>query len=121
MTSISMSDQRSARPEPERHHYRCHGHTRFPGFAAARTHQFGGVVFLWLSGVWTTRQKIIGTLFVPGGLLTPLLLVNMVYPSTQSPSVLSKALSFALLFVMVVGPIATSVYLGRALALARRG
>jgi len=45
----------------------------------------------------------------------------MVYPSTQSPSVLSKALSFALLFVMVVGPIATSVYLGRALALARRG
>jgi len=44
----------------------------------------------------------------------------MVYPSTQSPSVLSKALAFALLVVMVLGPFATSVYLGRALVLARR-
>lgn len=33
-----------------------------------------GVVFLWLSDVWSTRQKIIGTLFVPGGLVAPLIL-----------------------------------------------
>src|SRR4051812_11147183 len=33
-----------------------------------------GVVFLWLSDVWTTRQKIIGTLVVPGGLVPAVLL-----------------------------------------------
>ena len=29
-----------------------------------------GVVLLWSSDVWSTRQKIIGTLVVPGGLFT---------------------------------------------------
>src|SRR4051812_43298894 len=33
-----------------------------------------GVVLLWLSDVWTTRQKIIGTLVIPGGLATAVLL-----------------------------------------------
>src|SRR5215213_1653431 len=32
-----------------------------------------GVVLLWLSDVWSTRQKILGTLVVPGGLFTAVL------------------------------------------------
>jgi len=31
-----------------------------------------GVVLLWVSNAWNVRDKIIGTLFVPGGLLLPL-------------------------------------------------
>lgn len=30
-----------------------------------------GVVLLWVSSVWTTRDKVIGTLVVPGGLAFP--------------------------------------------------
>jgi uncharacterized membrane protein len=33
-----------------------------------------GVVLLWTSTIWNTRDKIIGTIFVPGGLGTVLLL-----------------------------------------------
>ena len=34
-----------------------------------------GVVLLWLSPRWTTRDKLLGTLVWPGGLLTPALLL----------------------------------------------
>jgi len=37
-----------------------------------------GVVLLWLSDVWTTRDKLIGTLVVPGGLALPLLVFTFV-------------------------------------------
>ena len=30
-----------------------------------------GVVLLWISSAWTTRQKLLGTLVVPGGLALP--------------------------------------------------
>jgi uncharacterized membrane protein len=33
-----------------------------------------GVVLLWTSNAWNTRDKIIGTIFVPGGLGLPILL-----------------------------------------------
>jgi hypothetical protein len=33
-----------------------------------------GVVLLWTSKLWTTREKVVGTLFVPGGPLTGLFL-----------------------------------------------
>jgi hypothetical protein len=36
---------------------------------------FVGVVLLWLSPRWTTRDKLLGTLVWPGGLLAPALLV----------------------------------------------
>jgi hypothetical protein len=29
-----------------------------------------GAILLWTSRAWTTRDKLIGTLFIPGGLLT---------------------------------------------------
>jgi hypothetical protein len=31
-----------------------------------------GVMLLWISDAWTTRDKLLGTLIVPGGLLLPL-------------------------------------------------
>lgn len=34
-----------------------------------------GVVMLWISAAWRTKDKLIATLLVPGGLLTPLLLL----------------------------------------------
>lgn len=46
---------------------------------------FAGVVLLWLSRVWTRRDKVIGTLVVPGGLLLPvLLLLGRVAPGGTS-------------------------------------
>lgn len=35
---------------------------------------FAGLVLLWVSDAWTTRDKLIGTLVVPGGLLLPFFL-----------------------------------------------
>ncbi len=32
---------------------------------------FVGVVLLWVSDAWTARDKVIGTLVIPGGLLVP--------------------------------------------------
>ena len=44
-----------------------------------------GVALLWLSRVWTRRDKLIGTLVVPGGLLLPvLLLLGRVAPGGTS-------------------------------------
>ena len=94
-----------------------------------------GVVFLWLSDVWSTRQKIIGTLFVPGGLVAPLLLFlgsatyllldfgvggEATTVCEGGASLLSQFLLVGLLIFLVVAPIATSIYLGRVLVRARR-
>ena len=46
-----------------------------------------GVVLLWTSTIWNTRDKIIGTIFVPGGLGTVLLLG--VFTLTSSGSCIS--------------------------------
>ena len=99
-----------------------------------------GVVFLWLSDVWSVRDKIIGTLIVPGGLALPLLLLNVATmsvsvcspgatvngvvttPSTcgdGSPGVLGTVVSVVFIVFIVVGPIATAIYLGRKLRRAR--
>lgn len=88
---------------------------------------FVGLVLLWSSRVWTTRDKWIGTLVIPGGLATGVL-VGLIATGAatkkicrvtaggipqctsvghSAPSVLGVAV-FALL---VLAPIATSVYL----------
>lgn len=36
-----------------------------------------GVVLLWVSDAWNSRDKLIGTLVVPGGLLLPVALLTM--------------------------------------------
>ena len=100
-----------------------------------------GVVLLWLSDVWSPRQKLIGTLVVPGGLLAPVLFglmavnsigstcttsrVNGIETSVcesvgDSAGVVSQVFPTALLVLLFVAPIATSIYLGRTLIRARR-
>jgi len=97
-----------------------------------------GLVLLWTSRLWTTREKLIGTLIVPGGIATALLVVVLtgtirrcktltgVNPSTGAvgraavhctpsggPSAATSALHAALLVFVVLGPVVTAVYLAR--------
>ena len=91
---------------------------------------FVGVVLLWISDVWNTRDKIIGTLLVPGGLAGALGLVLMlsavptsvscevtgsgVGPNSScvSHSSTSGAAAVLILAALVaVAPIATAIYL----------
>lgn len=97
---------------------------------------FVGVVLLWASAVWTTRDKLLGTLVVPGGLALPLFLALFpVYVEscvgeidattgaatevcTGGPSDAMQILGPILLVVLLVAPLATTVYLARRM---RRG
>jgi hypothetical protein len=90
-----------------------------------------GLILLWSSRAWTTRDKWIGTLVVPGGLATSVLigLVATGAPtkhlcrglvggaqhctSAAGPSNMSSILGVAVFAVLVLAPIATSVYLAR--------
>ena len=86
-----------------------------------------GLVFLWGSRAWTTRDKWIGTLVLPGGLAGSLLLIVMVVPPegggtctkstsgalhcTDGPGVGPHILHIALLVFVVLAPIVTTTYL----------
>jgi hypothetical protein len=90
--------------------------------------------------VWSTRQKLIGTLVVPGGLLAAFLFWMMpasytssscttstvngietsVCQSVGGSSLFAQILATGILVLLIVGPIATSIYLGRTLVRARR-
>jgi uncharacterized membrane protein len=100
---------------------------------------FVGVVLLWTSRVWTLRDKLIGTLVVPGGLATAAFLVLGVgsvsrevcsgfTTTTRGPHGVTSVdtgqnctssgggvnyLALALLVLLVVLPILTAIYLGR--------
>lgn len=87
-----------------------------------------GLVFLWSSRAWKTWEKLLATLIVPGGLAGGLWLafafaavgaqtcvggtgIRTVCSSGPSPVV--KALVIAGLVVLVLGPIATAIFLSR--------
>ncbi len=91
-----------------------------------------GLVLLWSSRLWTTRDKVIGTLIVPGGIATVLLVVvvtatkrhctgfttavghtNLQCTPSGGPSAGTSALEIALLAFVLIGPIVTAVYLAR--------
>jgi Transcriptional regulator PadR-like family len=99
-----------------------------------------GLVLLWSSRLWTTRDKLIGTLIVPGGIATALIVLGLtgttrrcrrfatpVNPSTGAlvepatmhctpsagPSAATTALQIALVVFFVLGPVASAVYLAR--------
>ena len=101
------------------------------GFFAA-VGWFVGLVLLWVSEAWTTREKLVGTFVVPGGLATGLFLGTiavgperecvgesdprtglMVETCTGGGFGLSEALWTAVLVVLVAGPIFTTVFLAR--------
>jgi hypothetical protein len=95
---------------------------------------FVGVVLLWISDVWSTRDKLIGTLIVPGGLAGGLG-VALAFGSAgctvsrpiggpiracePASSLLAGPLGLILGAVIVIAPIMTAVYLGRRLSHAR--
>lgn len=90
---------------------------------------FAGLVLLWSSEVWSTREKIVGTVLVPGGLALPFWLATQsltagctgvgdssgrVLESTcQEPSLLSKVFWAAVVVFVVIGPIVGAIYLVR--------
>jgi uncharacterized membrane protein len=92
-----------------------------------------GVVLLWVSNAWNVRDKIIGTLFVPGGLVLPVFLlafvassggggcVGPISPGLGSPQETvtctdqgtsgAEYLGIAALIALLVVPIVTTAYL----------
>lgn len=101
-----------------------------------------GVVLLWTSTAWRTKDKLIGTLLVPGGLLAPVLLALLAFraatiscetvtvspPSPANPSggdvvqtctsaagsgVASTILTIVLVIITVGGPLFSTFWLVR--------
>jgi uncharacterized membrane protein len=102
-----------------------------------------GLILLWSSRLWTTRDKLIGTLIVPGGLaIAPFVLVILgtsttsgscsgygtpVNPLTgqaigrgsfhctqaSGPSTTTTVLHVVLAVILILGPIASAIYLAR--------
>ena len=99
------------------------------GFIAAGVGWVVGVILLWSSRAWTTRDKLIGTLVLPGGLFltVPLLLLALGRPHkvictdvgtsvvhcTHLPSSGPSTLGSTALVLLALTPIATAVYLAR--------
>jgi uncharacterized membrane protein len=85
-----------------------------------------GAVLLWTSQVWTAREKLIGTLVVPGGLALPLFFEFIATSSeacgqlnggpvtcSGGPSTAHQVLVIVLMVGLFVGPFFTTVYLAR--------
>jgi hypothetical protein len=92
---------------------------------------FVGIVLLWVSDAWSTRDKLIGTLVWPGGLLVPLGL-GVVSTGAESCVEISSGggpttaqncadegagagdiLKIVLIVVLVLAPLVTTAYLAR--------
>jgi uncharacterized membrane protein len=97
---------------------------------------FVGVVLLWISDAWNTRDKIIGTLVVPGGLAGalgvglassgvrgascgPVEITVAPGACATVPSTDGSVVGLILLVLVVIAPIATAVYLSLRLRQAR--
>jgi hypothetical protein len=94
---------------------------------------FIGLVLLWVSDAWNTRDKLVGTLLFPGGLLIPVALGVLGEESSSCGTFVTPALSpqpadsacpptdgtaaweIALVVLLVVVPLLTSIYLARRL------
>jgi hypothetical protein len=90
-----------------------------------------GVVMLWTSVAWTTREKLIGTLLVPGGLAGSFYILawgfagggtcvtsggdgrRSVTHCTGGTSTLDQILLAGLIAFLVITPIATAIFLAR--------
>jgi hypothetical protein len=87
-----------------------------------------GLILLWSSRAWTTADKWIGTLVVPGGLATALLGLTLVASTsgqlcsgyaggpvycTGGSGAGADIGAIAFLVIFVIGPLATAVYLAR--------
>ena len=90
-----------------------------------------GLMLLWTSKAWTTRDKWLGTLVIPGGLATSLL-IGLIATGTPTKNICqstpggvphcatvagqgapSSALGVVAFALLVLAPLATAVYLAR--------
>ena len=69
-----------------------------------------GVALLWSSRTWTSGQKLLGTLVIPGGLLLPFLLLSVASPIGS----VELFVGVPLLLGLAIAPIVTVAYLWRA-------
>jgi uncharacterized membrane protein len=91
---------------------------------------FVGVVLLWISDVWSTRDKFIGTLVVPGGVAGALGVTlaagsmscevsgpvrHPVRSCVSDPSTFGSVVMVILAVLILIAPIGTAIYLGRRL------
>jgi hypothetical protein len=103
------------------------------GFIAAGVGWVIGVVLLWRSRAWTTKDKLIGTFVLPGGLLLtiPLLVIalgrahkvictsyagygtSVVHCTHGGPSSGPSTLASIALVLLALTPLATAVHLAR--------
>jgi hypothetical protein len=94
---------------------------------------FVGLVLLWVSDAWTTRDKLVGSLVVPGGLLPAFLLLTgavggysetcsgetdpatgqFVETCTGGPSAAGQIFRIGVFILCVIGPFFTTIYLAR--------
>ena len=87
-----------------------------------------GVLLLWLSKTWTVRDKLLGTLVVPGGLL-PVAYLTLTSVSVETCATGAQGIQhctggistparvalIALWLVLLAAPLATGLHLGRQL------
>jgi hypothetical protein len=99
------------------------------GFAAAGVGWIVGVILLWSSRAWTTRDKLIGTLVLPGGLFASAVFVLLaggrahktscvgyagaLVHCTQGPSTGPSTIVSIALVLLALTPLAAAVYLAR--------
>ncbi len=93
---------------------------------------FVGIWRLWMDQGWTTAQKLIATLIVPGGLLPAVTLLGMpsgssscstglVGPSHQGPvvvhcittGIVSPAIALFALALLILAPISVAIFMHR--------
>ena len=85
-----------------------------------------GLLLLWSSPVWTSRDKLIGSLIIPGGLMLPVeWFLNTSYTCSGSgpcgPSGLEQALVTIGFALAVAAPVVTAIYLTRRASTLSRG
>ena len=91
-----------------------------------------GVVLLWTSPVWTTRDKVVGTLVWPGGLVFPVYVLafaggsgcatfsvdgRVTSTTCASPSAIHQVLVAFAWVVILIAPIVTAIYLAQRMKL----
>lgn len=71
-----------------------------------------GVVLLWTSPAWRIRDKLIGTMVLPGGLGGTAFGLQRLIAAT-STSAISDILAVAIVAALALAPILTAIYLAR--------
>jgi uncharacterized membrane protein len=70
-----------------------------------------GVLLLWASPRWTVREKVVGTLVLPGGVVLPIILATEVASGTGSAG--GGLVAILLVVVGVAAPVLSAMWLAR--------